>query len=71
MICNNCDQHLLFIVFCSYLFAINETGEIKFRAKENLLYKDSYTLVVEASDGGKPPRSTNVVVSVSLIGKSS
>ncbi|XP_067945156.1 protocadherin-19-like [Watersipora subatra] len=55
----------------SSLFTINDAGCVTLASHKTLYTRDSYTIVVEASDHGKPSRTSNVVLSVTLIGVTS
>ena len=56
--------------YYSELFLINKTsGEIKLTGNDTDYSQGSYTLIVEASDLGNPPRTTNVLIIIAITGK--
>ena len=56
--------------YYSELFLINKTsGEIKLTGNDTDYSQGSYTLIVEASDLGNPPRTTNVLIMIAITGK--
>ena len=56
--------------YCSEFFLINKTsGEIKLAGNDTDYSQGSYTLIVEASDLGNQPRTTNVLIMIAITGK--